>query len=883
VLDATDSAYLVGYASAGIDGSPSAGGLDAVIAKITPGGVLAWSKLVGGYGSDKFNSIALGPDGYIYASGSADNDVDGQRKIGDKDGLVVKFDVNGNKVWTKIIGGSTADDISASVVDSKGNLYVAGTTSSSFAGQRNNGNTDGFLAKLNSDGTYAWVRLVGSLAVDSINDLELDPSGFLYAAGSTMGSMDGEIGRGSTDAFVIKYSTSGDRDWTRILGSAAGDYGDDLELSAGGDVYLAGRSNGNFGGKTGTDNDVFISRLNGSGVLQGTDLIGFVASEGMIDDSVTAFRLDGVKGFYLGGTTNGGTDPSLKAKKFPYSPDGYVAHYSFGGTLKTSVDVSSIPLLPPFNTVAFGLLTIDGKLERGSTITANTSSINDADGLGSFSYKWSVKDSKGAWSDVGTNKTLAITTDMVGKSLKASVSFKDGKGNAESISSDEVKVDSIDRSIIAAMTPADWEMYVDRYPLTLGVIYNNLIKPSGQSKAAFGESHFINNGQYEGRVIKVTTGKEDLNDYGAYVENYGTTLLDVFRTGVGPTDRGDRKLSLFEWGKWHFETFGKAEGRDVSGGVDWGAIVRNDSRLLSQFTDAQRADSKLTAFKWGMLNQSVISTTLGKELAVGSALDDTLQGNRVFGQGGADVVIGSAAADILHGGFGNDIIIGIEQAAAVKDIPVIIPTATPLSPDRYVITTVGGAFYIDGKLRPTLDLLEGSTYIFDQSHRSNLDHPLRLSLIPNGPTEYTTGVTSKGTPGSAGAQTLIEVPIGAPTLYYFCTNHSGMGGEINTKTSSHGLVRPAKDYVYGGPGDDQFVLAKGAWMQIQDFRKGSDLIRLGNFTKAQITLEENLSLGSPSTDFVDTTTGQTLATVYGQRAGDFTYAIASRGLANVFV
>jgi len=329
----------------------------------------------------------------------------------------------------------------------------------------------------------------------------------------------------------------------------------------------------------------------------------------------------------------------------------------------------------------------------------------------------------------------------------------------------------------ASISSSDYEIYVDRYPLTLGVIYNNLIKPSGQSKAAFGESHFINNGQYEGRVLKVTTGKEDLNDYGAYVENYGTTLLDVFRTGVGPTDRGDRKLSLFEWGKWHFETYGKAEGRDVSGGVDWGAIVRNDSRLLSQFTDALRADSKLTAFKWGTLNQSVISTTLGKELAVGSALDDTLQGNRVFGQGGADVVIGSAAADILHGGFGNDIIIGIEQAAAVKDIPGIVPTASS-------------------------------------------------AVVP---------------------------------------------------------ARPAKDYVYGGPGDDQFVLAKGAWMQIQDFRKGSDLIRLGNYTKAQITLEENLSLGSASTDFVDTATGQTLATVYGQRAGDFTYAIASRGLASVFV
>ena len=44
-------------------------------------------------------------------------------------------------------------------------------------------------------------------------------------------------------------------------------------------------------------------------------------------------------------------------------------------------------------------------------------------------------------------------------------------------------------------------------------------------------------------------------------------------------------------------------------------------------------------------------------------------------------------------------------------------------------------------------------------------------------TEYTTGVTTNGTPGSSGAYTQITVAIGAPTLYYYCTNHSGMGGQ----------------------------------------------------------------------------------------------------------
>ena len=96
----------------------------------------------------------------------------------------------------------------------------------------------------------------------------------------------------------------------------------------------------------------------------------------------------------------------------------------------------------------------------------------------------------------------------------------------------------------------------------------------------------------------------------------------------------------------------------------------------------------------------------------------------------------------------------------------------------------GNKFYIDGYVSPTLTLNEGSTYWFDQSDSTNSTHPLRFSTTANGTwgggSEYTTGVTTTGTPGSAGAYTKITVASGAPTLYYYCTNHSGMGGQANT-------------------------------------------------------------------------------------------------------
>ena len=108
---------------------------------------------------------------------------------------------------------------------------------------------------------------------------------------------------------------------------------------------------------------------------------------------------------------------------------------------------------------------------------------------------------------------------------------------------------------------------------------------------------------------------------------------------------------------------------------------------------------------------------------------------------------------------------------------------------NYTVTVAsyGGSnkFHILGIPQNTLELMEGNTYVFSYPSA----HPFALSTTSDGThgggSEYTTGVTRDS---SANTLTYV-VPTGAPQLYYYCTNHSGMGGTANTPAAVNNQVQ----------------------------------------------------------------------------------------------
>ena len=151
-----------------------------------------------------------------------------------------------------------------------------------------------------------------------------------------------------------------------------------------------------------------------------------------------------------------------------------------------------------------------------------------------------------------------------------------------------------------------------------------------------------------------------------------------------------------------------------------------------------------------------------------NATAESLTGVSATGSVGS-VTVATTTADVSVSVTGLAATGGVGSVANVIADTFTVTVANPGSGNKY---------YIDGVLQATLTLSEGQTYVFNWSAATS--HPLRFSTTSDGThgggSEYTTGVVKD----DSAYTTTITVAASAPTLYYYCQYHSGMGGQLNT-------------------------------------------------------------------------------------------------------
>ena len=205
----------------------------------------------------------------------------------------------GEFVWAKSVGGTSADVGYSVITDSLGNVYTtgyfAGTVDFDPGVATNNltsvGSDDVFISKLNSSGEYVWAKSVGGTSVDRPNFMTMDSSNNIYITGYFAGTVDFDPGAGtneltsagSNDVFILKLNSSGEFVWVKNVGGTGSDIGTSMRIDSSNNIYVTGYFNGtaDFDPGAGTENltsagsaDAFILKLDSDGVYDWAKSMG---------------------------------------------------------------------------------------------------------------------------------------------------------------------------------------------------------------------------------------------------------------------------------------------------------------------------------------------------------------------------------------------------------------------------------------------------------------------------------------------------------------------------------------------------------------------------------------------------------------------------------
>jgi hypothetical protein len=255
ILDSSGNVYVVGDSDAswGSPVSDYAGSRDIFVACLDSSGNLLWNGFYGSASAEWGEAIVLDSSGNIYVAGLGygiwGNPINAYSGGGDI--IVACLNSSGNRLWNTFLGSSNEDECKGMALDSSGNVYVAGMSDATWGSPKNaySGDYDGVVACLNSSGNLLWNTFLGSTDTDYFWDVSLDSSGNVYVTGNSNATWGSPINThsGGDDVVVARLDSSGNLLWNTFLGSLTYDIGSGIELDNSGNIFVSGRSGATWG------------------------------------------------------------------------------------------------------------------------------------------------------------------------------------------------------------------------------------------------------------------------------------------------------------------------------------------------------------------------------------------------------------------------------------------------------------------------------------------------------------------------------------------------------------------------------------------------------------------------------------------------------------
>lgn len=291
-IDSSENIYITGQTVNSVNGN-----YDIALLKYNKTGALKWNVTWGGEGLDAGYGVDVGDFGNVF--------VVGYSEINDRYGdvILLKYNNSGQLEWNKTWGGLDTDSGFDIAIDSTGNIFITGYTSSYGAVT-----SDIILIKFDTNGNLVWNFTWGYNLPDKGNTLIIDSSDFIYIVGSTQ-----NIGAGNSDIVLLKFNGSGILQWNKTWGGQNYDIGYGIALDSKRNVYIVG-STKSFGA---VDGDACLIKFNSFGEFVWHKIWGNINE--VFPYSIAIDTTDNI--FITGKTKNAGINHNIFLLKYSPLPD----------------------------------------------------------------------------------------------------------------------------------------------------------------------------------------------------------------------------------------------------------------------------------------------------------------------------------------------------------------------------------------------------------------------------------------------------------------------------------------------------------------------------------------------------------------------------------